>query len=198
MPILGGTGLKRTKPFIIGVYGPSGSGKSSFCKLLAKELGFKHYELDKLGHDVLSEEVEKVAHHFPSCVENGVVNREKLGSIVFSTKEKLELLNKITHSAIVKKVGEIIKAEKSIILLDGAVIHKTKIIDDVKLLVLVTCDRIVRVERLVNKREISRKKAEKLVDLFDGDKYDILIDTTLGLDIIKNDIVDIFKRYLEE
>ena len=38
---------------IIGVTGKSGSGKTTFASLLAKELKCKHIDIDKIGHSYI-------------------------------------------------------------------------------------------------------------------------------------------------
>ncbi len=180
---------------LIGVYGPSGSGKSTFCRLLADELGFHYIDLDLLGHEVLAEASSEIAEAFPSAVEDGKISRASLAKIVFNDEKELERLNQISHPRIDKKLRGIIGDLSGVILIDGAIIHKSEIIKDLDLLVLLSCDRIIRVERLVEKRHISYEKAEKQADLFDGKDYDILVDTSLGLDSIKEEILDVFKRY---
>ncbi len=183
--------------FLIAIYGGSGSGKTTVAKFLAKELNCHYLDADKIGHDILIEAIDEVEQVFPTVVIDGRVDRKKLGDIVFNDERELERLNKITLPKIVARVKEEISKLDGLILIDGAIINKSEIIELIQLRVLLSCDRIIRVERLVNKRNIECKKAEKMLDLFKGGDYDILIDTSLGLDRIKDDLLEIFGRYKE-
>ncbi len=192
------TATDNLNKIVIGVYGGSGSGKTTICKLLEKELGFHLIDADKIGHNVLEENVLQISKYFPSCIVKGKVSRKKLGEIVFNDDSKLKLLESITHTKILQKIESEISNCSTNILVDGAIINKNEFIHLIQLRVLVSCDRIIRVERLVNKRKIDLKKAEKMVDLFKGSDYDIFIDTTFGVDSIRKDLIELFSRYTKE
>ncbi len=189
--------INNKDKFLIAFYGGSGSGKTTVAKFLAKDLNYQYLDADKIGHFVLNEASSEVEKAFPSAVIGGVVDRKKLGDIVFNDKAELERLNNITLPKIESKIKEEIAKLTGVILLDGAIINKSKIIDLIQLRVLLSCDRIIRVERLVKNRNIEAQKAEKMVDLFKGSDYDILIDTSFGLDCVKKDLLEIFYRYKE-
>lgn len=72
------------------ITGKSGSGKSTYSKLLAKKLGYKYIDVDSIGHKVYEypEVLEKAKNLFGNTIfdENGNFNRKKLGQIVFSER----------------------------------------------------------------------------------------------------------------
>ena len=111
---------------IIALTGGSGCGKSVVAKA-ASDLGFKHIDADLIGHDIILKPQKayyEIVKAFGSDIldENNEINRRKLGKIVFSDADKLELLSKITHPAITEKILDMLE-ERTII--DGAVLYKT-------------------------------------------------------------------------
>ena len=82
---------------IICICGKSGSGKSTISNELKKVYGDKllHVEIDKLGHDALSE--KSVKKELINCfgeniLDNNDIDRKKLGDIVFNCR--CEILGK--------------------------------------------------------------------------------------------------------
>ena len=102
---------------IIALTGPIGSGKSEVAKILSRH-GFKLVDADRLGHELLTPQTEtwgKVVHAFGVRVLNrgGVVNRKKLGEIVFGDTKALAKLNQIMHPPLKARIAEVVKEFKS-------------------------------------------------------------------------------------
>uniref|UniRef100_A0A7S4JP07 Dephospho-CoA kinase n=1 Tax=Odontella aurita TaxID=265563 RepID=A0A7S4JP07_9STRA len=82
---------------ILGVCGGIGSGKSLACQILVSNLGCAaHVDADKLSHDVYapgSSALKEISEEFGSDVlqENGEINRNKLGSIVFADSKAMSV-----------------------------------------------------------------------------------------------------------
>ena len=82
---------------VIGLTGRSCAGKDEVASILSS-LGFFIIDEDKLGHEALDANKEKLVSLFGSGIlTDGSVDRRKLGSIVFGDKEKLEQLEAISH-----------------------------------------------------------------------------------------------------
>ncbi len=82
---------------MIGLTGPSGSGKSTVAALF-REMGYRIIDCDGLVHglDRNSEYIKKITDSFGGeYVADGAVDRKKLGTLVFSDREKLALLNRL-------------------------------------------------------------------------------------------------------
>lgn len=96
---------------LIGLCGRSGSGKSAFCKL-ALELGFKIIDCDEVYRELVSKRtpcLNEIEENFGAeSVINDSLNRKAVSQIVFTNREKLELLNAITHKHITKRIFEIL------------------------------------------------------------------------------------------
>jgi dephospho-CoA kinase len=102
---------------IIALTGPIGSGKSEVAKILSRH-GFKIVDADRLGHELLTPQTEtwgKVVHAFGVRVLNrgGVVNRKKLGEIVFGDKKALAKLDSIMHPPLKARIAEVVKEFKN-------------------------------------------------------------------------------------
>lgn len=94
---------------ILGVTGGIATGKSTILNILKKKMDILN--LDELSHKIINDSnviKELVTNFGEGILENGVVNRKKLGKIVFEDKEKLKILNNIMHKRIISKMNEII------------------------------------------------------------------------------------------
>ena len=95
---------------IIGLTGPTGAGKSTFCKYAA-ELGYAVIDCDHTAKSVTekgSPVLNKLCEAFCGGIINsdGTLNRKKLAMIAFSSKENTEKLNKIIFPPILEKINE--------------------------------------------------------------------------------------------
>lgn len=86
------------------ISGGIGSGKSSVCNILAT-LGYKVLDADKIAHQVLREQSQKVIEVFGErIVGEGGINRKALGEIVFEDRDKLEQLQNILNPYIYQEL----------------------------------------------------------------------------------------------
>lgn len=106
---------------VIGLYAPVGSGKSTALNFF-KELGWTIIDQDVLAHEVLNENTKKIAALFgEEIIENNIISRKKLGSLVFKQKEKLQILEDFLYPIILKKTLALIKGNTVI---EGANLYK--------------------------------------------------------------------------
>ncbi len=86
------------------------------------------------------------------------IDRKKLGAYLFSNKDQLEILNSISFPLIEKKVKEEIEKNKEKnILIDGAHLYKTDIINMCDALILIKTNKSV--ERITKRDNISEAAA---------------------------------------
>ncbi|MFJ1522618.1 dephospho-CoA kinase [Spiroplasma sp. ald] len=71
---------------IIGVYGYIGAGKTSACEYLQNKYHFTYLNADKIAKEIMQEPTVLffLEQTFPGIVINGVLNRERLWTIIFT------------------------------------------------------------------------------------------------------------------
>jgi dephospho-CoA kinase len=157
---------------VIGITGPAGSGKSTVSKIIKKIYRDKAsiIDVDRLGHEVLTYFFikEKLKENFGEEIfdDDNNISRSKLGEIVFSNKEKLELLNKIVHPEILKKTEQILKKisnKNDIIIIDAALLFKIGLDKLCDKIIYVDAPEELRIKRLSEKRGIPLEKAKNIV-----------------------------------
>ena len=127
---------------IIGLTGGIGSGKSTVAKFLA-ELGAGMIDVDKVGHEVLSSDVEiqrevVVAFSKQILTSTGDIDRKKLGEAVFGNAGSLSRLNQIVHprmyEVVKTKLEEYRRQGMKVVVLDAPLLVEagwTSIVDEV-------------------------------------------------------------------
>jgi hypothetical protein len=105
------------KPFVIGIVGNIGTGKSLVRKMLER-LGGLGIDADALAHRTLikgSPVYEKVVAKFGPQLLNtkGEIERQKLASLVFTNKENLLILENLIHPAVESAGRQIIAGSTS-------------------------------------------------------------------------------------
>ncbi|XP_071584482.1 bifunctional coenzyme A synthase [Heliangelus exortis] len=117
-------------PYIIGLTGGTGSGKTSIAKLLG-QLGAFLIDADKLGHAVYvpgGPAHARVVSAFGAEIvnEDGTINRKVLGAKVFGNPEQLKRLTDIVWPEIARmvkeQIGEADAQGKAVCVLDAAVL----------------------------------------------------------------------------
>ncbi|XP_077170269.1 bifunctional coenzyme A synthase isoform X2 [Paroedura picta] len=117
-------------PYIIGLSGISGSGKSSIAQHLA-HLGAFHLDVDALGHDVYAPggpAYDQVVEAFgeDTLKEDGTIDRAVLGAKVFEDREQLKRLTDITWPVMAQvakeKISEAAAQGATVCVLDAAVL----------------------------------------------------------------------------
>ncbi len=146
---------------IIGLTGKSCAGKNEVASLLDER--FCVIDEDRLGHAVLEDRREEIRRAFgDDVILNGSVDRKRLGKIVFSSDEKLSLLNAITHPRMVEETlrqcREIEKNGK-IAVINAALLESMGFVPHCDEIILVTADRETRIKRAMARDGITREKA---------------------------------------
>ncbi|NXU53538.1 DCAKD protein, partial [Turnix velox] len=155
--------------FLVGLTGGIASGKSTVVAIL-RELGCAVVDADLIAREVVQPH-SKAHQHIVRCfgsqilLENGEINREALGNIVFSQPEKRQLLNSITHPEIQKEMlKQILKyfvlGYRYVILDIPLLFENNRLTKFMKYTVLVYCDPPTQLSRLMKRNGLSRAEAE--------------------------------------
>ena len=148
---------------IIGVYGLICSGKSSFSKMLAKEMNALYIDADLIGHNALIDNKENIVKEFSSNIldKNNNIDRKKLGSIVFNNPKKLRKLEELNYPYIEKKVKELIDSSDKDVVIEAALIMRSNIKSMCNSLIYVNAKTSDIIKRMKKNRNISEHEARK-------------------------------------
>ncbi len=138
---------------VIGVTGGTGAGKTIFSNELAK-MGCYVIDADRVGREIINKNKkvrdDLIKSFGPEIFDgNGNLRRRMLANIVFSSKEKLRILDSIFEKPLKERIIEMIsnikRSEKyNIILIDMATLFETGLSS--------LCNMIVLIDAPVNKR----------------------------------------------
>lgn len=93
----------------VGLTGGIGSGKSTVAKIF-EVLGIPVYYADTAAKRLMNEDEELkkniITHFGKESYKGDQLNRQYIASLVFNNKEKLELLNALTHPVTIRDANE--------------------------------------------------------------------------------------------
>lgn len=153
------------RSYIVGLTGQSGAGKTTVCK--AFELcGFNIINADMVSRYVTTENESCLAElqsAFPEYFEQGVLNRRKLGSLVFADKNELAKLTSITFPYIIDEINRRISkiGENSLILIDAPTLFESGLNDCCDKIVSILAEEDLRLRRIIKRDNISMSEAKK-------------------------------------
>lgn len=158
---------------VIGVVGGIGAGKTTVVSILSTLKEAYIIGADEIGHQLLLKEgkaYEQVIQVFGEGIldEDKNIIRARLGNIVFSDKEKLDDLNKISHSLIfeeVKRQIEVCEASKLYewVIIDAALLIEIGLIRLTDEVVGVYAAEETRIQRIMERNNLSREEALKRI-----------------------------------
>jgi dephospho-CoA kinase len=205
--------MKRPYPFLVGITGGLGSGKSMVCHFLS-EMGCALFESDRVAKELQlhdPEVIEGIKTLFGSGiysldVSGGLVlDRKKIASDVFSSSEKLAALNRLIHPKVrdefCKAILDAQKRGTKILVKEAAILFESGGNEGLDAVVVVAADMQDRIERAVQKgmgtrEEIMQRIAsqwpqEKLIA-----KADYVLFNRGSLDELKNETESLYSRLL--
>lgn len=154
------------KSYIIGLTGQSGSGKTTVCDTF-KSLGFQIINADLVSKYITENSkacIDELKTAFgEKYIENGVLNRRKLGSLVFADREKLDKLMEITFPYIIDEINRQIAkiGNNKLIVVDAPTLFESGLNKSCDEIVSVISDKALRLDRIMKRDKISKEEAEK-------------------------------------
>lgn len=147
---------------IIGITGKSGSGKSTLATILAEKLKCESINIDKIGHKATSNEKisQKLCNLFGKEIldDDGKIDRKKLGDIVFSNPEKMNILTEITWGYMQEILDGILQKQPPIIILEWALLPvDSKYWEKCDIKILMQADDIERKNKVIERDQISEE-----------------------------------------
>ena len=150
---------------IIGITGGTGCGKTTLLNAVRDQGGLV-LDCDAIYHELLVSDTEMLAaigKRFPGVVEAGVLNRKKLGAIVFADENALLELNKITHAAVKKEVLQQLACRPTLAAIDAIALFESGLGELCDMTVAVVAPVEARVARLMRRDGISEAYARSRI-----------------------------------
>ena len=150
---------------VIGITGGTGCGKTTLLGCI-EEKGGTVIDCDALYHGLLQTDPQLLADiekAFPGVVEDGILQRKKLGAMVFADPEKLARLNAITHSAVKKEVLRLLENAKGLVAIDAIGLFEGGLAELCHTTVAVTAPEALRIKRLMARDGISEEYARSRI-----------------------------------
>ncbi len=150
---------------ILGITGGTGCGKTTLLNVL-KERGAVVLDCDAIYHELLTRDASLLAaieERFPGTVEDGVLQRKKLGNLVFSDKNALLDLNRITHAAVKREVLRRLGEKPALAAIDAIALFEGGLAGLCDVTVAVTAPVEDRVRRLMRRDGIPEDYARRRI-----------------------------------
>ena len=149
----------------IGITGGMGSGKSTVAKVF-ETLGIPVYYADDAAKRILNENEElkaQIINYFgqDSYNENGL-NKSYLASIVFNDREKLDLLNSLTHPLTIADANAWFEKQKSpYAIKEAALLFESGAAVGIDYIIGVDAPRAIRIRRIMQRDQLTASEIEK-------------------------------------
>ena len=189
---------------LVGLTGGIGSGKSTVINYF-KELGITCYQADDEAKKLMNSDkglIKKIKNSFGDSIYiNSKLDRKKLSAIVFTDKQKLELLNSIVHPYVNRHFENYCKGLEDIyIIKEVAIIFEIGTQNKFDKIILVRAPKEDRVKRIINRDKCNRQDAINRINnqIADDDKIDqcdFIIDN-INLEEIPNKVLKIHDSIL--
>lgn len=197
---------RRIKMKVIGLTGGTGSGKSIVSAFLEQN-GAYVIDADKIAHDIIARgkpAYEELTSYFGGAIldENRNILRKKLGSIVFTNKEKLDFLNRCTHKYIIQEIDKKIaerkqKKEDTCIVLDAPLLLEANLESRCSEIWVVFAEEEVRARRIMERDNITYQDAKNRIGSQKNwevyrQKANLILDNSKDLEHLKRQLESIF------
>ena len=164
--------MRANKPYVIGLTGGTGSGKTEAAKYL-ESLGAARFDADEASHAVTAPggaALGPIRATFGDEVffPDGTLNRKALGEIVFGSKPHRLALEGIIHPlvqrSLLEQMDAAAEAGVGVIILDVPLLFETgmdALCDETWVLYI---DREIQISRIVARDGLTREQAEARID----------------------------------
>jgi dephospho-CoA kinase len=189
------------KPFVVGLTGSIGAGKSTVADLLAQR-GALVIDADALGHQALADLRDEIVSRFgPAVLDGDLISRPKLARVVFSDAARRRELESIVHPHIHKlAVERIASGPSALVVLDAALLLEAGWDELCDAVVVVDAPRLQRLERLRNRSgwdepELEAREAAQLPLTRKRERANHVIENDSSLDCLSRQVDDLIHRW---
>ena len=195
----------------VGLTGSIAVGKSYVSSVFA-ELGCHVLDADQTAREVVepgSEGLEAVVEHFGAEVltDDGTLDRQRLGALVFADEEQRQRLNSILHPFIIAKQDEMMRQweqldPNGVGIIDAALMIESGGYKRFDKLIVVHCRPEVQLERLMLRTGLTLREAQQRItsqmSQEEKQRYgDYLIDTSDGFESTRQRTEEVYQKLRE-
>ena len=155
--------MQKQKPvkIVLGITGNIGSGKSTVARMFKTKDAFL-IDADLFARRLLNKDrgiYQKIIKSFGRAIlERNKISRKRLAKVVFADKASLFKLNKILHPVLIREIKSRIRnCDKSLIILDAALILETGLEKVIDKLVVVNAGKSRSIERKSKNKRFTRQ-----------------------------------------
>ncbi|WP_233541858.1 MULTISPECIES: dephospho-CoA kinase [Coprobacillaceae] len=151
---------------VIGITGSIACGKSTVTDYLLK-LGYQVVDSDKISREALTKDLDCIfqVEQLFDCVENGKVDRKKLGRIIFHDEKAKKQLEGIIHPYVIKKLKQAIQScQDSVIFLDIPLLYESHLEYLCDEIMVVYLSEEKQLERLMKRDHIDQDYARVIMN----------------------------------
>ncbi|MEO7984396.1 MAG: dephospho-CoA kinase [Bacteroidota bacterium] len=151
----------------VGLTGGIGSGKTTVARLF-ETLGIPVYYADDRAKYLMSTDTDlkaAIVRHFGSDAFNdGELDRKYLAAIVFNNKEKLELLNALTHPITIRDSEEWMKKQTTpYTVKEAAILFESGAAEKLDVVIGVYAPQHIRVQRVMKRDKLPVEEVMKRI-----------------------------------
>ena len=154
---------------VIGLTGSIGMGKSTIAEMF-RENGVPTHDADEAVHYLMKPEGQAfpiISKVFPQAIENGEINRQKLGAIVFNDEKKRHILEAILHPMVRHISSEFVRkcrlAGFKLAVLDIPLLFETGAHHKVDYTVCATAPKFVQKRRVLSRKGMTLEKFNSIL-----------------------------------
>ena len=192
---------------IIGLTGPSGSGKGTAARILETH-GVPTIDTDEVYRKILippSPCLNELKATFGSGVikVDGTLDRKALAAIVFADRDSLSLLNKVTHKYILERTKKRIAYRRRCgapaVTVDAPALFEAGFENHCDFVIAVIAERDSRIERIMQRDGLDRTAAQRRIDGQPPDEFytrrsDYVIRNDGSSEELEAAVLDILRR----
>jgi dephospho-CoA kinase len=190
---------------IIGITGSIGTGKSTVTDYL-KRKGYLVLDADILAREELNKEnviCEVVQRFGDSILKDGLIDRKRLGEIIFLSPEARLDLNRIIHPKVIKKIEKLSQRANGLLFIDIPLLYEAQLEYLVDKVLVVYTNPETQLSRLMKRDNIDEGYAKmKIASQMSIEEKKLranyLVNNELGLEETYEQIERILRRIENE
>lgn len=154
-----------SRPFVIGLTGSIGMGKSTTAKLFTEQ-GVPVWDADAAVHKLYQPggaAVRAIAQHYPDVIEDGLVARSKLRALIVEDDSVLDRIQSLVHPLVADDRAAFLRSQSGVVVLDVPLLFEVGADVDCDLVVVVSAPPDVQKQRVLSRNDMTEAEFESIL-----------------------------------